>query len=500
VNTRNATAQRSAVMFARAVHRSQSRSYTTAEDADTPEKIAATLAEPGKPEKLRKPRAESELAPVLEDPVVVRMEAERTAAKERRRPKAVTTTDVEIFLSKVQKKRYDQDDDTIRLTPSEEDARTIDQRYAALLGYHRHSDNSHAKRKPRLASLPGRESLKSKCDFPPYLLSARAPLTSVVIYPAATHVVSDIPKLEGGQPVVLHGFIKRARKMNKYLTFLKFYDYHSGPLETVRLVSQITEESSDEQKAMHSSLHKLPPLAPVCVSGAITFAVVPPPPKGVEEANMLDWKPKPEIQVDSLVQLNSVSPDLIYTPGTVFPPEKRHLQLRTSTFLTHILQKRSQAAGMCRRMLRQYGFLEVETPLLFKSTPEGAREFLVPTRNGSGMCYALPQSPQQYKQILMASGVPRYYQFAKCFRDEDLRADRQPEFTQLDIEMSFARGEDVMRIIEELLRELWYRLIKIKIPQEFRRMSYYEAMSKYGTDKPDLRFAHYKVGGVFCFC
>ncbi|KAI7559223.1 hypothetical protein KC346_g22855, partial [Hortaea werneckii] len=132
-------------------------------------------------------------------------------------------------------------------------------------------------------------------------------------------------------------------------------------------------------------------------------------------------------------------------------------------------------------------FEEFETPMLFKSTPEGAREFLVPTRD-PGMAYALPQSPQQYKQILMASGIPRYMQIARCFRDEDLRADRQPEFTQVDLEMAFASGEDVMRTIEDTVKALWGAMLDVKnLPAAFPRMTYEEAMSKYGSDKPDIR-------------
>ena len=123
--------------------------------------------------------------------------------------------------------------------------------------------------------------------------------------------------------------------------------------------------------------------------------------------------------------------------------------------------------------------MEIETPLLFKSTPEGAREFIVPTRR-RGEFYALPQSPQQYKQILMASGVAKYFQVAKCFRDEDLRADRQPEFTQLDLEMAFAGGDDVMNTIEKLVKQVWNEIIpgSVDVKEKFRRMTYREAMSK----------------------
>lgn len=139
-----------------------------------------------------------------------------------------------------------------------------------------------------------------------------------------------------------------------------------------------------------------------------------------------------EVELLDVFTLNEFPHDIIATNETVFPPEHRHLQIRTSGSIRHALFMRSFLMQACRKEMATYNptFIEIETPLLFKSTPEGAREFLVPTRR-KGMAYALPQSPQQYKQILMASGIPRYFQFAKCFRDEDLRTDRQPEFTQV---------------------------------------------------------------------
>lgn len=199
-----------------------------------------------------------------------------------------------------------------------------------------------------------------------------------------------------------------------------------------------------------------------------------------------------ELQVTSLVILNKATalPFMLDEANNVEEELRltyRYLDLRRPEMFEH-MRLRSQVTFDIREFFNKEGFIDVETPILTKNTPEGAREFLVPSRLQERSFYALPQSPQMYKQLLMASGFDRYIQIARCFRDEDLRADRQLEFTQIDVEMSFVNEEDVMQVIERLLSQVFKKALGVDIPSKFERITYDTAFALYGSDKPDLRY------------
>lgn len=283
--------------------------------------------------------------------------------------------------------------------------------------------------------------------------------------------------------MVVHGYLGTRSDITTKLSFVSLTNESLD--HSVQIISKSSSEAS---KPLHELLKSLGPGIPVVVEGVVAQKVKP------KEAPLI--KPDEplknedvEIALSAIHVANDFPDSQFYKDEAAISPPKRHLQLRASRRLRNALAYRADAMKMCTDLLVEAeGFLHVETPLLFKSTPEGAREFLVPTRH-KGRAYALPQSPQQYKQILMASGIPRYFQFARCFRDEDLRADRQPEFTQLDLEMSFSRGSDVMEVVERLIPRLCSTLLPGEEPADgrFPQLSYTDAMARYGSDKPDTR-------------
>ncbi len=205
-------------------------------------------------------------------------------------------------------------------------------------------------------------------------------------------------------------------------------------------------------------------------------------PEGNENPNL----PTGQIEViaDTVTVLNTAAPLPFQVDEHVEVGEEARLRHR---YLDLRRRLRSEANRVARNLLHDQGYIEIETPTLTRSTPEGARDFVVPARLTPGSWYALPQSPQLFKQLLQVGGFEKYYQIARCYRDEDFRADRQPEFTQLDIEASFVEEDDIIELGEKLVKELW-SLIDVQVPTPIRRMAYSEAMAKYGSDKPDLRF------------
>jgi len=299
-----------------------------------------------------------------------------------------------------------------------------------------------------------------------------------------THHCNELRPAHIGQTVTLSGWVHSRRDLGG-LIFIDIRD-REGRTQTVFDPSEISPEiltldffdraqklrsecvvsvtGKVRQRPIGTNNDKIP-------TGQIEVIVT-----NLEVLNMAEVLPFP---VDDPEIANKVNEELRL--------QYRYLDLRRPEMARN-LKVRSKVAIATRSYMDEQGFLEVETPTLFKSTPEGAREFLVPNRREAGTFYALPQSPQQFKQILMVAGVEKYFQLARCYRDEDLRADRQPEFTQVDIEMSFIDREDIYALIEGLIKRVWKTALNVDVPTPFKRISFEEALNRFGIDKPDTRF------------
>ena len=283
-----------------------------------------------------------------------------------------------------------------------------------------------------------------------------------------THDAGSLRASDAGQTVTIAGWVA-TRRDHGGVTFIDLRD-RSGICQVVLRESDVAHDLRNEWV--------------LAVTGEV---------RAREERNVNPNLPTGEIEVvgSSLTVLNEAAPlpfqvDAHAEVGEETRLKYRYLDLRRAA-PSAALRLRSEVNRAARDTLYAHGFTEVETPTLTRSTPEGARDFLVPARLRPGSWYALPQSPQLFKQLLMVAGMERYFQIARCYRDEDFRADRQPEFTQLDIEMSFVDQDDVIALSEDVLVALW-RLIGFEIETPIPRMTYYDAMDRYGTDKPDLRF------------
>src|SRR5271169_22925 len=294
-----------------------------------------------------------------------------------------------------------------------------------------------------------------------------------------THHCNELRPAHIGLTVTLSGWVHSRRDLGG-LIFIDIRD-REGRTQTVFDPSDLTPELFTQAAALRSE-------CVVSITGKVRHR-----PAGTNNAKI----PTGEIEVGvtALEVLNMAEvlpfpvddPEVANKVNEELRLQYRYLDLRRPEMARN-LKLRSKAAIATRQFMDEQGFLEVETPTLFKSTPEGAREFLVPNRREPGTFYALPQSPQQFKQILMVAGVEKYFQLARCYRDEDLRADRQPEFTQVDIEMSFIDREDIYNLIEGLLKRVWKTALNIDVPTPFKRITFEEALNRYGIDKPDTRF------------
>ncbi|EKA93946.1 aspartate--tRNA ligase [Fusobacterium periodonticum] len=292
-----------------------------------------------------------------------------------------------------------------------------------------------------------------------------------------THNLAELREKNIGETVTLSGWVDTKRNVSTSLTFIDLRDREgktqivfNNELLSEKVLEEVQKLKSESVIRVVGEVKERSNKNPNIPTGDIeVFA------KEIEILNACDTLP---FQISGIDDNLSENMRLTY----------RYLDIRRNKMINN-LKMRHRMIMSIRNYMDQAGFLDVDTPILTKSTPEGARDFLVPSRTNPGTFYALPQSPQLFKQLLMIGGVEKYFQIAKCFRDEDLRADRQPEFTQLDIEMSFVEKEDVMNEIEGLAKYVFKNVTGEEANYTFERMPYAEAMDRFGSDKPDLRFA-----------
>lgn len=290
-----------------------------------------------------------------------------------------------------------------------------------------------------------------------------------------THYCAEVANLEQDTPVTVAGWVRKRRDLGQ-LVFIDLYD-RTGILQVV-----FDPERTPELHQLGSDLTRE---TVITVRGTISHR-----PDDAINENMVTGRVE-LISNGLTVHSKSKVPPIHLATGPEASEELRlkyrYLDLRRPEMF-HIIKVRHEVSQITRKFYDQEGFIEVTTPHLLRSTPEGARDFLVPSRLHKGCCYALPQSPQMLKQILMISGVDRYFQIVKCFRDEDSRADRQPEFTQIDVEMSFSSMNTLFKIHERLMVDIFESILGKKISVPFKQMTWHNAMLRYGSDKPDIRF------------
>ena len=294
-----------------------------------------------------------------------------------------------------------------------------------------------------------------------------------------THHCNELRLEQAGEDVILSGWVHSCRDLGGVI----FIDVRDREGRT-----QLVFDPQETDSCFVEVASKLHAESVITVSGKVRQR-----PDETENSKI------PTGQIEVVIASMEVNNEASVLPFQIDDPETaakvneelrlqyRYIDLRRPEIMRN-MQLRSKVATATRVFMEEQGFLEVETPTLFKSTPEGAREFLVPSRISPGEFYALPQSPQQFKQILMCSGVDKYFQLARCYRDEDLRSDRQPEFTQVDIEMSFIERDDIYELIEAYLKRVWKVALDCDIDTPFPRIPYKEVMNRWGSDKPDARF------------